>query len=95
MGWDTKEFGTFICGRVQLIYISLLNVHIGDYHIKSIRVAQEALAGETKRHVFQIACEMQRGLDLLRPNEGNKRERGHSFRVWRHSATKRKWRLSA
>ena len=38
---------------------------------------QGALAGETKRRVFQIPCEMQRSLDLLRPDyteERNKRE---------------------
>ena len=29
---------------------------------------QKALADETKRRVFQIPCEMQRGLDLLPPN---------------------------
>ena len=57
------------------------------------RLDQGALAGETKRRVFQILCEMQRGLESLHTDytkERNKREQGHSFGVWRHSATKRK-----
>ena len=40
---------------------------------------QGASAGKTKRHVFQITCEMQPGLDLLRPDyrkERNKQEQG-------------------
>ena len=57
---------------------------------------KRALTGEKKRHVFEIPCEMQRGLDLLHPDyrkERNKSRRwGNSFGVWRHSATKRKWR---
>ena len=43
-------------------------------------VNQGALAGETKWCVFQIPCEMQRGLDLLHSNymkERSKREQGH------------------
>ena len=43
--------------------------------------------------VYQIPGEMRRGLDLLRPDyknskERNKRERTHSFGVWRHIAKK-------
>ena len=59
---------------------------------------QGALAGETKRRIFQIPCEMQRGLNLLRPDYikwRSKRERDHSFAVWHHSTTKRKWRQGA
>ena len=40
--------------------------------------AQGALAGKTKRRVFHIPCEMQRGRDLLSPDytkERSKRER--------------------
>ena len=50
---------------------------------------------EMQRRVFQIPSEMQRALGLLRPDytkERNKRERGHSLGVWRHSTTKTKWR---
>ena len=52
---------------------------------------QGALAVRRNGRVFQIPCEMQRGLELLPQDytkKRNKRERGHSFGVWRHSATK-------
>ena len=48
--------------------------------------------GETKWRAFQIPCEMQLGLDLLRPDytkERHKRKRRNSFGVWRHSSTKK------
>ena len=53
--------------------------------------AQGALAVETEPRGFQIPCEMQRGSDLLRPDytkERSKRDRGHSFGVWCHRATR-------
>ena len=56
---------------------------------------QEALAGRQNGSFFRLECEMLRGLDLLPQDyteKRNKRERGHSFGVWRHNATKRKWR---
>ena len=74
------------------------DTHATDSIIKSgqkdteASIDEGALAGEMKQFVFQIPCEMQPCLNLLRPNytkERNKRERGHSFVVWRHSATKR------
>ena len=61
-------------------------------------LGQGVLAGETKRRVFKIPSEMQRGLDLLRPDytkERNKLERGHSFGVWCHTVTKLKGRYDA
>ena len=54
---------------------------------------QGASAGEMKRRVFQIPCDMQRSLDLLSPDyatEKNNRERGQIF----GSATT-KWRQGA
>ena len=39
----------------------------------------KSFSGEMKRRVFQIPCEIQRGLDLLRPDytkERNKPEQG-------------------
>ena len=56
----------------------------------------KALAGKTKR-CFQIPCELQHSLDLLvgYTKERNKLERGHSFGVWPHIESKRKWSQGA
>ena len=59
---------------------------------------QGALATETKRCVFQIPCEMQHDLRLIAPRlqkKRNKWEWDHSFEIWCHSASKRKWHLGA
>ena len=39
---------------------------------------QEALAEEMKWHIFQILCEMQRGLDLFLPDYKKEREKSEN-----------------
>ena len=64
------------------------------YSLADVRsIDRGVLAGEMKRRVFQIPSEMQHGLNSLSldyTKEGNKRERGLSFGLWCHGATKRK-----
>ena len=48
--------------------------------------------GETERPVFQILCEMQRGLDLLRPDYTKERGTSENETIVLGFDTERKWR---
>ena len=93
-------FGTFhlsvaIMADTMRLFCSVIKVMNQPLNYALAALNQGASAGEMKRRIFQILCKVQRGLHLLRPNytkERKKQEWGHSLAVWRHSATKTKWR---
>ena len=86
-------YGFLLCNSFQvhlvMNYLSSVEWHkrIVSYNLHHVNQPGNFSRGHEKVH-FQIPCEMQRSLDLLRPDftkERDKREQGHNFGVWRHS----------